>query len=118
MGDEVEVIDNEAESRFEARTEGELAGILTYRRRPRRISLIHTEVYDRFGGRGIGTRLAVAALDAARAGGVAVLPICPLVADYIDHHPEYQALVAEGFRAPRSAAEGGTRRDAESPDGS
>ena len=115
MVDDVEVIDNEAQSLYEARSEGELAGSLTYRRRPGRISLIHTEVDDRFRGRGIGTRLAVAALDAARAEGLAVLPICPLVADYIDHHPDYQELVAKGYRAPRSSSEGLTRPGAESP---
>lgn len=106
MVDDIEIVDNEAESRYEARLEGELAGSLTYRRRTARISLIHTEVDDRFRGRAIGTRLAVAALDAARAEGLAVLPICPLVADYIDHHPDYQELVAEGYRRPGSSSEG------------
>ena len=115
MVDGVEVIDNEAESRYEARAEGELAGSLTYRRRPGRISLIHTEVDHRFRERGIGTRLAVAALDAARAQGLTVLPICPLVADYIDHHPEYQELVAKGYRPPRSSSDGETPSGAESP---
>ena len=102
--DDVEVTDNAAESRYEAWVDGERAGVLTYRRRPDRISMIHTEVNDRFGGRGIGTRLAVTALDAARADGLAVLPICPLVAGYIRRHPEYQDVVVEGYRraAPSS----------------
>ncbi len=102
--DDVEVTDNAAESRYEAWVDGERAGVLTYRRRPDRISMIHTEVDDRFGGRGMGTRLAVTALDAARAAGLAVLPICPLVAGYIGRHPEYQDLVAGGYRraAPSS----------------
>ncbi len=105
MAADVEVTDNEAESRYEAWVGGERAGMLTYRRGRGRISLVHTEVDDRFAGRGIGTRLAVTALDAARAAGLAILPICPLVADYIDHHPEYQELVAPGYRRPAPSPE-------------
>jgi predicted GNAT family acetyltransferase len=104
MADDVEVTDNEAESRYEAWVGGERAGLLTYRRGPSRVSLVHTEVDDRFAGRGIGTRIAVFALDAARDAGLPVLPICPLVAAYIDRHPEYQGLVASGFRRPGAAA--------------
>ena len=100
MADDVEIADNEAESRYEAWLDGERAGLLTYRRRPGRVSLIHTEVDDRFAGRGIGTRIAVHALGAAREAGLAVLPICPLVAAYIERHPEYEGLVAAGFRRP------------------
>lgn len=95
---DVQVTDNESESRYEAWLGGERAGMLVYRRGRARISLVHTEVDGRFAGRGIGTRLAVSALDAARDAGLAVLPICPLVADYIDHHPEYRELVATGYR--------------------
>jgi predicted GNAT family acetyltransferase len=109
MADDVEVTDNEAQSRYEARVDGERAGMLTYRRRPGRISLIHTEVDDRFGARGIGTRLVVTALDAARAAGLTIVPICPLVADYIGHHPEYQELVAKGYRRTRTPSEEGGR---------
>jgi predicted GNAT family acetyltransferase len=103
MAENVEVIDNVAESRYEAWVDGERAGVLDYRRRRARISMIHTEVDHRFGGRGIGTRLAGTALDAARAAGLVVLPICPLVAGYIGRNPEYEDLVVGRRRAETSS---------------
>ena len=52
---ETTVTDNESESRYEIRLGDELAGFVTYKRRPGRIAFQHTEVDDRFGGQGIGS---------------------------------------------------------------
>ncbi|GJF06441.1 hypothetical protein PSD17_53880 [Pseudonocardia sp. D17] len=49
----------------------------------------HTEVDDRFGGRGLGGVLARGALDAARARGLRVRPDCPFIRSWIEKHPEY-----------------------------
>jgi len=118
MADEVEVVDNEVESRYEAWIDGERAGLLTYRRRPGRISFIHTEIDDRFGGRGAGAQLVVTALDAARSAGLAILPFCPFVSAYIDRHPEYQGLIADGYRRePPPSGDGGRSGEA-APGGS
>jgi predicted GNAT family acetyltransferase len=94
-----EVTDNAERERYEITSDGELAGFVMYRRRPALIALVHTEVDSRFGGRGLGGRLFGAALDAARAEGLAVLPFCPFANAYIQHHPEYADLVPEAFRA-------------------
>lgn len=91
--DQVRVVDNEVEHRYEAFIGDDRAGFLDYRRRPGRIVLVHTEVDEQFEGRGVGGRLAEAALDAARAHGVSVTPTCPFVADYIEEHPAYADLV-------------------------
>ena len=88
-----EVINNEAEHRYELEVDGQLA-IAEYRLRPGRISFTHTEVPDALEGRGIGKRLVKAALDDARAHGLKVVPICPFVKHYIDTHPEEQDLLA------------------------
>jgi predicted GNAT family acetyltransferase/glutaredoxin len=87
------------ESRYELRLEGRLVGLLAYRRREGRIALTHTEVSKACEGRGLGSRLVVAALDDARHEGLAVLPLCPFVARYIERHPEYGDLVPPGVRA-------------------
>jgi predicted GNAT family acetyltransferase len=79
--------------RFEAHVGDEPAGLITYRIAGGRMVLPHTEVEPRFEGRGVGSRLAVAALDAARARGLSVVPACPFVRAYIDRHPEYGDLV-------------------------
>lgn len=90
---EVEVTDNEAEGRYEAHVNGEVAGYLFYRERPGGLVLIHTAVPDEFEGQGIGGRLVAAALDDIRRRGLSVTPLCPFAAGYIDRHQEYADLV-------------------------
>ena len=60
---------------------------------PDRIVFVHTEVLPEFGGAGVGSALAAAALDEARRHGLAVIPQCPYIRGYIDRHPDYADLV-------------------------
>ena len=60
------------------------------------ITLAHTEVPKGAEGEGIGSALAKAGLDHARAEGLKVLPTCPFVAHYIREHPEERDLVMPG----------------------
>ena len=59
----------------------------------------HTEIDDAFEGRGLGSILIRAALDAARGRGLAVRPDCPFVRGYIARHSEYLDLVPVDLRA-------------------
>ncbi len=93
MTEPIRVADNPAEHRYEAWVGDDLAGFLTYRFRPGRIVLVHTETEDGWQGHGVGGRLAAGALDDARARGLRVTPLCPFVADYISRHPEYADVV-------------------------
>ena len=86
------VVNNESAGRFEIDIEGQLA-VSNYRRRDDRIVFTHTEVPEQFEGRGIGNRLAVAALDFAREEGLRVVPRCRFIAAFIERHREYQDLV-------------------------
>jgi predicted GNAT family acetyltransferase len=88
------VTDNPAESRYELRVGGELAGIVAYRLRGQAINLIHTEIDPRFQGAGLATRLARFSLDDARKRNLAVLPTCPYIRSWIGRHPEYADLVS------------------------
>jgi uncharacterized protein len=101
---DVRVVDVPGRSRFEIRVEGELAGLAEYRMRPGRIVFTHTEVDDRFQGRGLAGRLARAALDSARDRGLQVAPLCPYIVRYIRRHPEYVPLVDDQHRAEVTAA--------------
>ena len=98
------VIDNTAEQRYEIHAEGHLA-ILTYERQGKRITFLHTGVPPALEGRGIAGMLARAALEATRADGLEVIPLCPYVAAYIRRHQEYLPLVAEAYRARLLAGE-------------
>jgi predicted GNAT family acetyltransferase len=96
---QIVVADAPERKRFEVTVDGELAGFLVYRSRKGLLALIHTEVEDRFEGRGLGGRLARFALDTAREKGLAVLPFCPFVNDWLKRHPEYVDLVPVAYRA-------------------
>jgi uncharacterized protein len=90
---ELQVTDNPAESRFEIRADGELAGFVQYHLRGRQIAFIHTETDDRFRGHGLASQLVREALDAARERHLTVLPYCPFVRSWIAGHPEYADLI-------------------------
>ena len=81
------VVNNPASSRFEL-ADGAHIAVLEYRRSARRIDLIHTEVPEALRGRGIGDRLARAALDYARNEGLHVVAVCPFVRSYLRRHPD------------------------------
>jgi predicted GNAT family acetyltransferase len=88
------VRDNSEDDRFEAVDEsGVVAGFAAYRREEGRVTFTHTVVDDAFEGRGVGSTLVKAALDAVRDEGVRVVPQCPFVGSYIERHPEYADLV-------------------------
>jgi uncharacterized protein len=95
----IAIADAPERKRFEATVDGELAGSLVYRSKGDLLALIHTEVDDRFEGHGLGGRLARFALDQAREQGLAVLPFCPFVNDWIKRHREYVDLVPAEYRA-------------------
>jgi predicted GNAT family acetyltransferase/glutaredoxin len=95
---EAEVVDAPHASRYELRLGGHLIGLAAYRRRDGRISFTHTEVNESWEGRGLGSLLAAAALEDARRQGLEVVPLCPFIARYIEEHPEYEDLVASGYR--------------------
>ena len=89
------VRDNAAEGRYELDVEGGRA-VLSYNRKNGTVYLTHTEVPSELEGQGIGGRIVKHALDQARAAGEKVSPWCPFVRAYVDRHPEYADLVAEG----------------------
>lgn len=90
------VVDSFERSRYEVLLGGELAGVLHYRRHGDRIELAHTEIDQAFQGQGLAGRLAGAALADARGRTTPVIVTCPFVAGYVERHPEFNDLLAEG----------------------
>ncbi|MEV0214852.1 GNAT family N-acetyltransferase [Micromonospora sp. ALFpr18c] len=85
--------------RFEARDEaGVVAGFVTYQLTGGIVAYTHTEVDPAFEGRGIGSTLARAVMDDARARRRTVVPICPFLAEWLTKHPEYEDIVARSTR--------------------
>ena len=75
---------------------------LVYRHNGRRLVLVHTEVTDELGGRGIGGRLVKAALDQARTNGWTVVPWCPFARAWMQRHPDEVAGVDVDWSTPPS----------------
>ena len=83
---------DEGARQFRLHLDGHTA-LVQYSRSPQRIVFLHTEVPKALEGRGLGGRLARAALDYAREQKLAVVSPCPFIASYIRRHPEYQDLL-------------------------
>jgi len=86
------LVDNPEESRFETDVDGHIA-FVSYLRRGDTIFFTHTEVPRALEGRGVGSALARAVLDRARAEHWQVVARCPFIAKYVERHPEYQSLI-------------------------
>jgi predicted GNAT family acetyltransferase len=95
---ETQVTDNAERHRYEIAADGTVVGSVRYGSRPGLIAFIHTEIDERMEGEGLGRALIQAVLDDARERGLAVLPFCPFVNDYIKRHAEYQDLVPDDYR--------------------
>lgn len=93
-----QVVDNRQAQRFEIYNGDELAGFAEYHLHGDRITLLHTEIAARFEGRGLGGKLVHHVLDGARHRGLAVLPYCPFIRQWIAKHPDYLDLVPETQR--------------------
>jgi predicted GNAT family acetyltransferase len=85
--EDVTVIHNEKEHRFEASVDGQLA-LITYRLFPGKLYLDHTEVPESLEGHGLAAKLTRTALDFARAHHLRVAPLCPYASAYMRKHKE------------------------------
>ena len=95
---ETTVVDVPERGRFEIRLDDRVVGLASYHIEGTTMTLPHTEIDPSVGGRGLGTVLVSAVLDAARERGLHVLPYCSFVRHYIQEHPAYLDLVAEDDR--------------------
>jgi predicted GNAT family acetyltransferase len=88
-----QVVDDEAEQRFNATMDGTPAGSLQYAIKYGRLALIHTEVLPEFEGKGVGSSLVRFGIAEARRRGLRVIPTCPFVRSYVESHPETHDVV-------------------------
>ena len=88
-----DVVNNEAEQRYELVTEDGTA-IAAYQRDGDVVAFTHTEVPEALEGRGVGSRLVAGALADVRSQGLKALPLCSFVRTYFERHPEERDLLA------------------------
>lgn len=85
---EPRVVDNPNELRYELWLGDEFVGEIRYTREDGRVVLVHTEIYPRHTGEGLGNALVQGALDDLRERGIEYDVICPFVARYLTRHEQ------------------------------
>ncbi|MFZ3555948.1 GNAT family N-acetyltransferase [Streptomyces sp. BH055] len=83
------------EQRYIIAVDGELAGLTEYRDRGDQRVFFHTEVDERFAGRGLAGALVTEALADVRNSGKRVVPVCPYWAKYVKKREEETAGVVD-----------------------
>ncbi len=98
---EIQIRHDQAGGRYEAVIDGEVAGYAEYAGYEDLVVFMHTVTEEAFGGRGVASAVARAALDDVRdMVGVRVVPICSFVRGWIGKHPDYAELL---YTAPNTA---------------
>lgn len=92
MGEDFQVVNNEAAHRYEATVDGVTAE-LTYRLEGDRMVLTHTGVPSVIEGRGVGSALVRAAVADAIDKDLTIVPLCWFVSGWLERHPEVQVKV-------------------------
>lgn len=87
MPEDYKIDNNEKLMHFEIRENDDVA-FLEYRFYKNDIALMHTEVPESMGGRGIASALAAQAFKFAKEHKKPVMVYCPFVAAYLKRHPE------------------------------
>ena len=80
------------DGKYTIAVEGETVGFADFADRGDERVFYHTVIDPAFGGRGLATILVEHALDAARADGKRIVPVCSMVANVIEKHPEFAEL--------------------------
>ena len=91
------IINNEQNQQFQLMVDGEMA-YLEYRLYKGDMALMHTEVPEKLGGKGIASALAEYALKYAREHKLPVMVYCPFVASWLKKHPEYRDVLDPKYR--------------------
>lgn len=81
--------------RFAISVDGTVAGFTEIVDRDGRRTFTHTEVDDAFQGRGLASILIGEALEQTRDAGLKIVPVCSMVADYVERHPEFDGSATE-----------------------
>ncbi|MFV0140509.1 N-acetyltransferase [Empedobacter falsenii] len=92
----LQVVKNEKTVRFELNVDGFIA-FIDYKQDDNVIKLIHTEVPDELGGRGVAAALVEKTLAYLEEHGNVLFPYCPYVFAYIKKYPVWKRIVDPNF---------------------
>lgn len=89
--EKLEIVQNEAESRFETWIEGKLCK-LDYLQDGETFVITHVGVHPDFRGLGIAGKIVQTGLEYAKQRSLRVIPMCSYAAAYIRRNPRYMEL--------------------------
>lgn len=98
---DMELVRNDGQERYELRLNGELAGVADYVMEGGAVALTHTELLPDYRHQGFSSRLARFAVEDIAAQGRQVKPYCSYMARYLQKHPQYSHIVSWPQGAPR-----------------
>lgn len=90
--EDIKIINNLTQSRFETTINGETA-LLEYKYYKNNIAFMHTYVPQYLEGKGIGTKLVIAAIDFAIQQNKKMMFYCSFVLTYVKQHKELYKYV-------------------------
>ncbi|MFD9893502.1 GNAT family N-acetyltransferase [Amycolatopsis sp. NPDC059027] len=79
--------------RYEITADGEAAGFAEFLEHEGRRVFFHTEIDERFAGRGLASALIARALELTRADGGRIVAVCPFVAKYVARHHDFDDIL-------------------------
>lgn len=83
----------EEQDRFTISVDGQQAGFTEFIDHDGQRIFPHTVVDEEFSGRGLATILVREALESTRDAGLRIVPVCPMVAGFVEKNPEFNAIV-------------------------
>lgn len=92
-----EIRDNAELKRYELAIDGDVA-VVTYNLSAAGLMVTETLVPESLEGKGLASRLAKHVIADAKARGLAILPVCPFFAGYLQKHPEHADGVHATYR--------------------
>ena len=91
---DIRLEDRASGGRYVVTVDGHEAEMTFSRSSPHLIIVDHTGVPDALRGRGVGQALAAHAIEAARAGGWKIIPLCPFMRAQVERHPEWRGVIS------------------------
>lgn len=88
---------NESENQFEF-TVKDATAFLEYYKEENKIFFTHTEAPVVLQSTGVASRLVKQSLQYAKDNNLIVVPLCTYVFNYINKHPEWYAILSEGYQ--------------------
>ncbi len=88
------VTNNKKENKFEVQCEG-ITGFLQYEIKNSVLFLLHTEVPEEIGGKGVANALAAYAFKYAADQKMKVVIYCAFIDTYVKRHPDLKKMVTE-----------------------